>query len=126
MDDIFIEGFENFKTYSFRLNYSLSDYRNRNIHYSYQTIKRTIWMTLNAWIVLMILFATIYFENNPYILDYHHLDLINYRSSINNFFINNIPFDSKKLQTDSLTYLKKLYSITNFLAKLSNQIIKLI
>ncbi|KAH9419735.1 hypothetical protein DERP_001566 [Dermatophagoides pteronyssinus] len=155
MDDIFIEGFENFKTYSFRLNYSLSDYRNRNIHYSYQTIKRTIWMTLNAWIVLMILFATIYFENNPYILDYHHLDrifnienikilliglffcyiileylwlhlfrqVINYRSSINNFFINNIPFDSKKLQTDSLTYLKKLYSITNFLAKLSNQIV---
>ena len=156
MNNIFIEGFENWKFYSFRLNYSLSDYRNWRIQKcSYQTINRSIWITINAWIIIISMATMIYYKNNPYLLNLHHIEriynvnrydlliidlifcfiileymwlhlfneVINYRSSINNFFITNIPFDCKKLKSKSLEYLISLYSFTNFFAKLLHRIV---
>ncbi|OTF75094.1 hypothetical protein BLA29_012077, partial [Euroglyphus maynei] len=121
MDAIFDEGFENWKYYAFRLNYSLTDYQNGHIHYTYRTIKPTIWLTLNAWIVMISLLMEINYKNNPYMLDIDHYDLIKYRSSFNDFLVANTPFDYRQLPPKSLDYLIRLYSRTNYYIKLSHQ-----
>ena len=51
--DMVKDFFECFKYYVFRLEYSLDDYQNQRIPWTYQTFRRAIWITLNSWINIL-------------------------------------------------------------------------
>ncbi|XP_046913477.2 uncharacterized protein LOC124494347 [Dermatophagoides farinae] len=44
------EFFKYLKYYIFRLEYSIDDYQNRRIKWTYQTFRRSIWLTLSFWL----------------------------------------------------------------------------
>ncbi|KAH7644392.1 hypothetical protein HUG17_6754 [Dermatophagoides farinae] len=44
------EFFKYLKYYIFRLEYSIDDYQNRRIKWTYQTFRRSIWFTLSFWL----------------------------------------------------------------------------
>ena len=44
------------KYYIFRLEYSIDDYQNRRIKWTYQTFRRSIWLTLSFWLNIVCIF----------------------------------------------------------------------
>ncbi|KAH7644384.1 hypothetical protein HUG17_6746 [Dermatophagoides farinae] len=53
INDFINDCFECFKFYAFRLEYSLDDYQNQRIPWTYHTFQRAIWLTLNSWINIL-------------------------------------------------------------------------
>nr|XP_046912841.1 uncharacterized protein LOC124493783 [Dermatophagoides farinae] len=54
--NIMDEFFKYLKYYIFRLEYSMDDYQNRSIQWTYQTFRRSIWLTLSFWLNIVCIF----------------------------------------------------------------------
>ncbi|KAH9501461.1 Motile sperm domain-containing protein 2 [Dermatophagoides farinae] len=84
MTQIFDQGFIYWKQYSYRLQFSLDDYRYQKISYTYQTFKRSIWICINAWLAIFYLSIMTLYPDNPFmisridlerIMDTQHMDI---------------------------------------------------
>ena len=53
INDFINDCFDCLKFYAFRLEYSLDDYQNQRIPWTYHTFQRAIWLTLNSWINIL-------------------------------------------------------------------------
>lgn len=64
ISDVINDCFECLKFYVFRLEYSLNEYEQRQIPWTYKTFKRTIWITLNSWINILFI-SYVVLDQNP-------------------------------------------------------------
>ncbi|KAH9493678.1 hypothetical protein DERF_014416 [Dermatophagoides farinae] len=70
ISDVINECFECLKFYVFRLEYSLNEYEQRQIPWTYKTFKRTIWITLNSWINIFTIEQLLHFERSDLLLQF--------------------------------------------------------
>ena len=65
---IFIENFDYLKLFNSRLEYSLSDYKYRQINLSFQTIKHSIWINSIQFFTILVYASSIIWPKNDYIV----------------------------------------------------------
>ncbi|KAH9425032.1 FH2 domain-containing protein 1 [Dermatophagoides pteronyssinus] len=82
----FMEIFQSIKFYAIRIDYQFLDYEQRNISWTFSTIKRAILFSLNSWLTIVYLFCLILWPCNDYLLSIDEFDKIVY-SNRNDFII---------------------------------------
>lgn len=74
--NIFERGFQYWKIFSFRFEYSLNDYRYEQINIKYSNIKRTILLIIQAWLAIISQSILIICSNSPYLIDFKYINEI--------------------------------------------------
>ncbi|KAH9501465.1 hypothetical protein DERF_012310 [Dermatophagoides farinae] len=153
MQKIFDQGFEHWKRYSFRWEFSLDDYRNHKISYTYHTFKRSIWMSVYAWSAILYLSIMVFYPNNSIMirrLDFEQMmntermdifsiqlilngygikilrSLLQYRLPFMDFLLKKSIIDQEKqFKPKNLQYLYHMYIVTDVIVTISYIIIKI-
>uniref|UniRef100_A0A6P6YGT7 Uncharacterized protein LOC113798170 n=1 Tax=Dermatophagoides pteronyssinus TaxID=6956 RepID=A0A6P6YGT7_DERPT len=68
--------FQSIKLYALRIDYHLFDYEQKIIYWSFSTIKRAIFVTLNAWITILFLLCWVLWPHNDYLINIDTIDKI--------------------------------------------------
>lgn len=147
--ELFRQGFDYWKHYSFRMEYTNIEYEQNIIPMSFRTFCRTIFIELNAWSAIIYMFSMITWPDNEIFIeieDIEHMmnvkhitilaiemisaffilelmwfqlfhDIIQYRSSFNEFFANNWNYDDRQhFRSKKRLYLIKFYLNSNSMA----------
>ena len=155
ISDIFHCGFEYWKNYTLRCEYSLYEYQYRMISKRFEFFRRNIWISFNAWAGILFLFAMIWEPFNEIIIGNKHFERIvdgkktdllliygaisysifelmwlhlfknflRYRSSMDDYLVNNIDYDEKQLVPTLQQYLRKFFIIPDIITDLLRRLL---
>nr|XP_027196933.1 uncharacterized protein LOC113791364 [Dermatophagoides pteronyssinus] len=116
----FRQGFQSLKFFNLRINYNLNDYEQRNISWSFSTIKQSILITMNGWITILYLLCWIIWSKNDYLIS---IDIYNKILHLNNGNFIVIELIIVFILREYL-YYKHLLQFINYKSKINDFLIK--
>ncbi|KAH9425029.1 hypothetical protein DERP_009254 [Dermatophagoides pteronyssinus] len=116
----FRQGFQSLKFFNLRINYNLDDYEQRNISWSFSTIKQAILITMNGWITILYLLCWIIWSKNDYLIS---IDIYNKILHLNNGNFIVIELIIVFILREYL-YYKHLIQFINYKSKINDFLIK--